>query len=117
MTDSPRMPDSTVQPDQVALIARGATGKRILFTLLFILIVRVVESVLAIVILFELAYCLITKRVPSDRVVRLADRLVRYGYQIGQYLTYNKVQPPFPFDDFPNGDERREASVSSPSVA
>ena len=111
------MTDSTVQPDQVALITRGATGKRILFTILFILIVRVIESVLAIVIIFELAFSLIMQRAPSDRVVRLADRLVRYGYQIGQYLTYNKVQPPFPFDDFPNGDERREAGADSPAEA
>ena len=111
------MTDSTVQADQVSLIARGATGKRILFTILFILIVRVVGAVLAIVILFELACSLIMKRAPSDPVVRFADRVVRYGYQIGQYLTYNKAQPPFPFDGFPNEDEPPEAGPGSPAVA
>ncbi len=111
------MSDSTVQPDQVALIPRRATGKRILLTILFVLIVRVVDSVLAIVVLFELAYSLITERAPSDRVVRWADRVVRYAYQIGQYLTYNKAQPPFPFDGFPNEDEPPEAGPGSPAVA
>ena len=44
------------------LIPRAATGKRILFAILFIVLVRVVEAVLAIIILFEIAYALITRR-------------------------------------------------------
>ncbi len=111
------MTDSTAQADEATLIPRGATGKRILFTILFVLILRVVQSVLAVLILFELAFSLITKRAPSNRVVRFAHRVVQYRYQIGQYLTYNKAQPPFPFDDFPNDGEPEQAGVGSPGVA
>ncbi len=99
------MPESVVQPDEAGLIPRRETGKRILLTILFILAVRVVETVLGIIILFELAFSFITQRTPGDRVVGFADRAVRYGFQIGQYLIYNRTDPPFPFDDFPNGEE------------
>ena len=111
------MTDRTVQPDEANLISRGATGKRILFTILFILVVRVVETALAVIILFDLGFTLITQRTPSDRVVRFANRVVRYTFQIGQYLTYNRTNPPFPFDDLPNGDRREQASVGSAAVA
>jgi len=111
------MTDSTAHSDQAPLVTRGATGKRILYTILFILIIRVVEAVLAILILFELAFSLITEHAPSDRLRRFGDRVVKYGTQIGRFLTYNRVQPPFPFDDFPNGDEREDAGVGSPAAA
>ena len=86
---------------EATVITRGATGKRILFTILFLVIVRLVTAVLVFVILFELLFALITKQPPSERVTRFAHRMVRYGYEIGQYVTYNKEQTPFPFDDFP----------------
>ena len=111
------MSESTFQPNEADFISRGTTGKRILFTILFIFVVRVVEAVLAIIILFELAFSLITRRSPSDRVVRFADRIVRYTFQIGRYLTYNRTDPPFPFDDFPNGDESEQDDVDSPPTA
>ena len=110
------MTQSAVQHDDSAVISRGATGKRILLTILFILVVRVVETVLGIIILFELAFSLITRRTPSDRVLRFANRVVRYTFQIGQYLTYNRTDPPFPFDDFPDADEPEQADVGSPAV-
>lgn len=88
--------------DHAIDIERGATGKRILLTLLFAVVVRLLEVVLAVVVLFELAYSLITKRSPSGRVTRFAHRVLQYGYEIGEYVTCNRDHPPFPFDDLPN---------------
>ena len=93
------MPEDSVQPEH-RVIGRGATCKRILITILFVFVERVVTSLLAVVIVFELLFTLITGRTPGERVVGFAHRVVRYRYEIGQYLTYNKDQPPFPFDDF-----------------
>jgi hypothetical protein len=48
-------------------------------------------------------------------VTRFAHRIVLYAYEIGQYVTYNKEQQPFPFDDFPVDSERVEVVSSAES--
>ncbi len=101
--------------DETALIGRGTTGKRVLFTILFMIIFRLVEVVLSLVILFELLFALITQKPPSERVARFAHRIVLYGYEIGQYVTYNKEQEPFPFDEFPIESEQAEVQESAES--
>ncbi|UCE87157.1 MAG: DUF4389 domain-containing protein [Deltaproteobacteria bacterium] len=91
-------------------IPRGDTGIRILLTLLFVLVWTVVESVLLIVVVFELGFALVTERAPGDRVRDFANRVVAYVYRIARYLTYNDEQAPFPFAEWP-------AEVEPPSPA
>ncbi len=99
-------------------VDRADTGIRIALTLLFVLIAAVVESVLSVIVVFELLWTLITKQAPSPRVRDLANRIVGYYYRIGRYLTYNESRVPFPFTDCPRalaGDgwnpEERESSA------
>ena len=80
---------------------RRQTGIRILFSLLFFVIFRVVSIVLSVVVVFELLFALITERPPSERVRLFANRCVSYLYRITRYLSYNQVDPPFPFSDLP----------------
>ena len=82
-------------------IERSDTAIRILLTLLFYLIARAVGFVLGVVIVFELIYALITKDAPPERVRQFANRAVSYFYRVGRYLTYNELERPFPFSDFP----------------
>jgi hypothetical protein len=86
-------------------IDRKDTGIRILLTILFALIVGVVESVLGLIILFALLWALITKRAPGVGVRALANQIITYYYRIGRYLTYNDSLVPFPFSDFPDALE------------
>jgi hypothetical protein len=98
----------TNQPEANMEIEREQTGIRILYTVLFVLVIHVVEFVLGLVILFGLGFALATRSAPPDRVRAFADRVLRYTVQVVQYLTYNRDAPPFPFDDFPH--DRTEAS-------
>ena len=82
-------------------IERSETGLRILLTLLFYLIARALGFVLAVVIVFELIYTLITRAAPPERVRQFANRAISYFYRVGRYLTYNELDRPFPFSDFP----------------
>lgn len=82
-------------------IERGETGVRALITLLFVLVIQVVEAVFAVIIVFDLAFALITRREPSDGVRRFAERVVDYTVEILRYATYNDDEPPFPFREFP----------------
>lgn len=89
------------EPEGGDEIPRSETGLRILLTILFVLIAGVLETVLAVLVLFELGVALVTQRAPSDRVRELANRIISYYYRLGRYMTYNESRVPFPFDDFP----------------
>ena len=82
-------------------IARRDTGLRIAMTLLYVLIAAVLDSVLGVIVIFQLLWSLITRTPPSKPVRGLANRIVSYYYRVGRYLTYNDSCPPFPFSEFP----------------
>lgn len=82
-------------------IERSDTGIRILLTLLFVIVTRVIETVLLVVILFELAFTLVTRRYPGASVRHFANRVISYFYRIARYLTYNEDEAPFPFRELP----------------
>lgn len=94
-------PETAVSPKQEEEIPRGETGLRILLTILFAIIGSVVETLVAVIVIFELVATLFTQRAPSDRVRELANRIISYYYRVGRYLTYNESRVPFPFADFP----------------
>ncbi len=98
--------DREIEDDE-ELIERGETGIRILLTLLFWVVLQVVEAIVAVVILFDLVFALSTRREPSDRVKEFAERVIRYGLQVAHYMTYNRENAPFPFDEFPGETDRR----------
>ena len=86
-------------------IPRRDTGLRILLTILFVIIGSVIETLLAVIVIFELIVALGTQRTPSARVRELANRVVSYYYKLGRYITYNESRVPFPFADFPEAVE------------
>ena len=102
MTEDARMDEDT-HPEQE--VDRADTGIRIALTLLFVLIAAMIESLLSVIVVFELLWTLVTKEAPSPRVRELANRIVAYYYRIGRYLTYNESRLPFPFADFPRALE------------
>lgn len=85
----------------MTIIDRSNTGKRFLFTVVFVVVARLIEGVLAVVVLYQLVDSLITKQPPNGGVTRFADRLLRYAFEVGQYVTWNKREKLFPFNDFP----------------
>jgi hypothetical protein len=91
-------------------IERSATGIRILLTLLFAVIGRVVELLLAVLVLFELGFVLVTQQPPSRKIRDFANQVSTYLYRLTRYLTYNEAEPPFPFTDFP-------AAIEAPTDA
>jgi hypothetical protein len=82
-------------------VPRARTAVRIGLSLVFFLVVRIAETVLAAVILFELIYTLVTERPPSHEIRRFANRVLSYLVTIARYLTYESDCPPFPFSDLP----------------
>ena len=86
-------------------VDRANTLIRLLYTLLFLLISRVVEAAVGVIVLFQLGFAFVTNSRPNPAVNGFARRVIEYGYQIAHYITYNREQPPFPFDEFPDEPE------------
>ncbi len=86
-------------------IERTDTAFRMLYSLLFALVISVLETVVGVLVIFQLLYTLITKREPSRRVPDFGNRLATYFYRMLRYLTYNSDDLPFPFSDFPEALE------------
>ena len=86
-------------------IERVDTLLRIVYSLLFAVGVSVLETVLTVLVGFQLAYTLITKHEPPDRVTDAGNRVSAYFYRILRYLTHNETEKPFPFSDFPEALE------------
>jgi hypothetical protein len=82
-------------------IDRIETGVRILLSLLFVVIARVVGALFGLLVLFGLLYALVTGRRPSPEVRRFARRVIRYIVEVMRYLSYNDDDPPFPFRELP----------------
>ena len=89
------------KPAPASQIDRGATGVRIVLTLLFAIIARVVELLLTVLVVFELGFALVTQQPPSRKLRDFANQVCTYLYRVTRYLTYNEAEPPFPFHDFP----------------
>ena len=91
-------------------VDRVETLIRLLYTLLFFLVIRVLEAAIGVIVFFQLAFALITNRTPNPAVNAFARRVIEYGYQIAHYVTYNRDRPPFPFDELPpeQADDRGE---------
>ncbi len=93
--------DTTLMTDAIVPLERTETGIRILLTVLFAIVVNVRQTVVAVVVLFSLAFALIIRRPPGERVREFANRVISYWLHILRYLTYNEETQPFPFSDFP----------------
>ncbi len=75
---------------------------RLAYSLLFMVVISLLESLLVVVVVFQLLYSLATEALPSPRLQALANGIVAYFYQVLRYLTHNDSIIPFPFSDFPN---------------
>lgn len=119
----PTVPASEPRPQtEGGRIDRAATGIRIALTLLFVVVARVVELLLAVLIIFELGFTLVTQRPPRHKIRDFANQVCTYVYRVTRYLTYNEAAPPFPFTDFPEAlepptDQYDEAGAASATAA
>lgn len=97
-----RHPEEREEPPE---LDRVAIGVRAVYSLLIALIISVLNSLLAILVVFQLVYSFVTLRLPSSRVQDLGNGITAYFHQMLRYLTHNDSQVPFPFSDFPTPTE------------
>ncbi len=91
-------------------ITSGMIGIRLLYTILFFLILGIIAVILKIAILFQFVVLFATKK-PNAPVRNFCNQLSTYGYRLLRYVTLNENQRPFPFSDYPGAMEPPEKQV------
>ncbi|MDO8844018.1 MAG: DUF4389 domain-containing protein [Methylicorpusculum sp.] len=80
-------------------LKKPSTWKRIVFIMLFAIIVGLVRVVLWGIILLQIAYTLLTGN-SNKNILDLGKKLAAYLYHILLFLTFNTDEMPFPFSDW-----------------
>jgi hypothetical protein len=93
--------------------SRKQIAIRLLYTLLFLPIYEICNSLVLLATLFQFALLPITLK-HSEPLRTFANRIVSYVYRVWRYVSLNSSQRPFPFAEFPPEVEPPEAEVSFP---
>ncbi len=91
-------------------IPRGKIGVRLLYTLLFVLILSVMNLVIQLIALVQYVILLLTRSY-SEPLRSFSNKAAVYVYRLIRYITLNDNTRPFPFMDFPAEMDRPEASA------
>jgi hypothetical protein len=96
--------------EQEQQIERKETGIRILLTVLFVVILRAVDVVLGVIVLFQLVFTLITKRRPGDQVARFT---ARFRSRIFRRRARHQIRQRSPTDTLQRRSRNRQHSLDS----
>jgi uncharacterized membrane protein len=91
--------------EEIPELERPTVALRAVFSLLIAVILSVLNSLLAILVVYQLIYSFVAQRLPSERVQEFGNAVTAYYDQMLRYLTHNDSQIPFPFSDFPTPRE------------
>jgi hypothetical protein len=93
-----------VTPDEVKKnLTHGDAWLRVFFMIVFAFVYWVVNWLLAVVVLVQVGWSLITANT-NERLRRFGASLGDYLRQIIRFITYNSEDMPFPFADWPESD-------------
>jgi len=94
-------------------VSRSDVIIRIVYSLLFAVILGLVETLLLVIVVFQLLFSLVTQSMPTHRLQTFANQLVAFYYQSLRYLTHNDSLIPFPFSDLPEPLEPTRAAYAA----
>ena len=86
-------------------IPRGKIGIRLIFTLIFLVILSLMHFIIQMTTLIQYVILLITRSY-SEPLRSFSNKAAAYVYRIIRYITLNDNIRPFPFTDFPTGNRK-----------
>jgi D-alanyl-lipoteichoic acid acyltransferase DltB (MBOAT superfamily) len=96
-------------PEKV--LSRKQVAIRLLYTILYLVILTILKFIIQLITLFQFIYLLIALRY-SKPARKFSNRVIAYAYQVMRYLTLNANERPFPFMEFPGELEAPVEEVS-----
>lgn len=97
-------------------ITAKETWLRGLFILIFAFLLAVARVVMWATVLFQFLVTLFAGKV-NEKLLSFSSSLCRFVYQCFLYVTYNANEKPFPFGEWPSGDEDEDKTESKKRVA
>jgi len=80
---------------------RTDLGLRVLYTLVFSIILNLAGGLLTLLVAIQLILALVTRQPPHARLKQFAELMTSYCVLVIRYVTFSDDEPPFPFSDFP----------------
>ena len=98
------------EKEQIPVVSRKQIGIRLLYTILFLVILGIVMVIVKVTVVFQFIYFFSTRK-PNESVRQFSNKISTYGYRIFRYITLNESQRPFPFTDLPPELEPSEEQI------
>jgi hypothetical protein len=85
-----------------ANLSNASTWKRVLFIIIFWFIFNLVELLIGVLVFFQVLALLFGGE-RNGRVQDFSNQLSLFAYDVLQYVTFNRDERPFPFQDWGYG--------------
>ena len=99
------------EKEQIPVVSRKQIGIRLLYTILFLVILGIVLVIVKVVVVFQFIY-FFSNRKPNESVRQFSNKISTYGYRIFRYITLTESRRPFPFTNFPPELEPPEEQIT-----
>ena len=107
----PQGSQEQMEKEQKPDVSRKQIGIRLLYTILFLVILGIVLVIVKVAVVFQFIYFFSTRK-SNESVRQFSNKISTYGYRILRYITLNENQRPFPFTDLPPELEPPEEQIS-----
>jgi hypothetical protein len=87
--------------EELETIEREKGIARALFTLLYLIIGRVIAMVIFVIAITQFIYLWVSGE-PNDKILQFSERLAEYSKQLVAYVGFNTDEKPWPVGDWPN---------------
>lgn len=87
--------------EEVETIEREKPGlSRALFTILYLIIIRLISAVLFVIAITQYIYSWLTGE-PNDKILYFTESLAVYSKQLVEYVGFNTDERPWPVGEWP----------------
>ncbi len=100
-----------IEKEQILIVSRKQIGIRLLYTILFLIILGIMLVIVKLAVVFQFIYLFGTRK-SNESVRQFSNKISNYLYHITRYITMNENQRPFPFTDFPSELEPSEEQIT-----
>lgn len=91
------------------------TWLRLLFMILFAVVLALSDLLLAVVIILQFGFVLFTRR-HNTELLDFGAQLARFRYHVVRFLTYNTEDRPWPFVHWPDGHATGSHADTAPAA-
>jgi hypothetical protein len=86
--------------EEFETLQREKGVSRALFTILYLIIGRVIAMVIFVIAITQFIYLWVSGE-PNDKILEFSERLAEYSKQLVVYVSFNTDEKPWPVGDWP----------------